>query len=197
MAEIYIIMGKSCSGKDTIFSRLKKDPSLGFKTVTMYTTRPMRDGEEDGREYFFTDEARLDEYERAGRIIELRAYSTVHGVWKYFTVDDGQIEIGGQEKYLIIGTLEVCKKFTAYYGKERIIPIYIEVDDRTRIYRSLEREERQAVPHYAEMCRRYVADEADFAPEKLAEAGIARRYVNDSLEDCIDKISNDIRRGMH
>ena len=101
MAEIYIIMGKSASGKDTVFGRLKEDSSLGLKTVTMYTTRPMREGERDGREYFFTDEERAKEYGRAGRVIELREYNTVHGIWKYFTADDGQIDIEGNEKYLI------------------------------------------------------------------------------------------------
>ncbi len=197
MAEIYIIMGKSASGKDTVFGRLKEDSSLGLKTVTMYTTRPMREGERDGREYFFTDEERAREYGLAGKIIELREYNTVHGIWKYFTADDGQIDIEGNEKYLIIGTLEVYKKFAAYYGKEHMIPIYIKVDEGTRIRRALEREERQAFPDYAEMCRRYLADETDFSLEKLAEAGISRGYVNNSLEECVDKISSDIRSGMH
>ena len=53
MADIFVIMGKSSSGKDTIFSRLVGQADCGLKTVTMYTTRPMRDGEADGREYFF------------------------------------------------------------------------------------------------------------------------------------------------
>lgn len=52
MADIFVIMGKSSSGKDTIFSRLVGQADCGLKTVTMYTTRPMRDGEADGREYF-------------------------------------------------------------------------------------------------------------------------------------------------
>lgn len=197
MAEIYIIMGKSSTGKDTIFGRLKNDASLGLKTVTMYTTRPMRAGEKEGQEYFFTDEVKVREYEQAGRIIELRAYNTVHGVWKYFTVDDGQIDIAGNDKYLLIGTLEAYKSFVAYYGKEHIVPIYIEVDDCTRIHRALAREDVQAVPRYAEMCRRYLADEEDFSETKLLEAGISGGYVNDSLEKCIGKISNDIRNGMY
>ena len=63
MADIFVIMGKSSSGKDTIFSRLVGQADCGLKTVTMYTTRPMRDGEVDGREYFFTDEEHCAQYE--------------------------------------------------------------------------------------------------------------------------------------
>ena len=44
MGKIYYIMGKSASGKDTIYKRLIKElPELGI--VRMYTTRPIRDGE--------------------------------------------------------------------------------------------------------------------------------------------------------
>lgn len=33
-----------------------------------------------------------------------------------------------------------------------------------------------------EMCRRFLADEADFSPEKLQEAGITKTFVNNDLE---------------
>ena len=52
MGKIYYVMGKSASGKDTIYKRLVKElPELG--TVRMYTTRPIRDGETNGVEYIF------------------------------------------------------------------------------------------------------------------------------------------------
>ena len=48
MGKIFFISGKSSTGKDTIYKRLLEDKSLGFKKITMYTTRPMRAGESDG-----------------------------------------------------------------------------------------------------------------------------------------------------
>ena len=51
MAEIAFIMGKSASGKDKIYMALCEDEELNLKTITMYTTRPMRSGETDGVEY--------------------------------------------------------------------------------------------------------------------------------------------------
>lgn len=44
----------------------------------MYTTRPIREGERDGVEYYFVTEARLAELEAAGKVIEKRVYQTVH-----------------------------------------------------------------------------------------------------------------------
>ena len=49
--------------------------------------------------------------------------------------------------------------------------------------RALARERQQDVPRYEEMCRRFLADAKDFSEEKLKEAGIDRRFVNENLEE--------------
>lgn len=194
MAKLYVIMGKSSSGKDTVYSLLKESVSPKFTTVVMYTTRPMREGESDGREYYFTNDETAKKLEADGKIIELRAYNTVHGVWKYFTVDDGQIDVNSDNNYLIIATLEAYKKYLSYYGKDIVIPIYIEVEDGIRIHRALAREDKQENPKYAEMCRRFLADEADFSEEKIKELGIGVRYNNKDLQNCIDTILADVNK---
>ena len=56
MGKIYYMMGKSSSGKDTLYGMLMKDGTLKLKTVVPYTTRPMRAGEENGVSYYFCDE---------------------------------------------------------------------------------------------------------------------------------------------
>lgn len=187
MGKIYCMMGKSSSGKDTLFKMLLEDEELTLKTMVPYTTRPMRAGETHGVEYYFCDEEQLAELEKAGRVIELRAYDTVHGVWKYFTVDDHQIDLEHQD-YLLIGTLESFLKIRNYYGKEKVLPIYIEVEDGIRLQRALDRERQQDSPRYEEMCRRFLADAKDFSEEKLTEAGIDMRFVNQNLKETEQKI---------
>lgn len=182
MGKIYCMMGKSSSGKDTLYKMLLQDKELSLKTVVPYTTRPMRAGERDGVEYYFCDEERLAELETAGKVIELRAYDTVHGVWKYFTVSDHQMEDETQD-YLLIGTLESYQKLKCYFGKERVVPIYIEVEDGVRLERALQRECTQKEPRYEEMCRRFLADSMDFSEEKLREAQITTRFENENLEE--------------
>ena len=115
MGKIFYLMGKSSSGKDTIFKELKKRMTF-LHTVTIYTTRPMRERERDGEEYFFVGEETLENFQRAGRVIELREYDTVHGIWKYFTADDGRIRLN-EEDYLMIGTLESYEKLCGYFGQ--------------------------------------------------------------------------------
>ena len=186
MGYIFYVMGKSAAGKDTIYKELvRRFPEYG--TVRMYTTRPIRDGEKEGVEYYFTDEARLKKLESQGKVIECRTYDTVFGPWSYFTADDGQIDLK-QGNYLMIGTLDSYEKMVNYYGNEVMIPLYIYVDDGTRLQRALDREKTQNTPKYAEMCRRFLADQDDFSEEKLEQAGIERRFCNVEFETCVEEI---------
>lgn len=192
MHHIFYLMGKSASGKDTVYQRLLEDEALNLSHIVLYTTRPVREGEQEGREYYFTDEKKLEELKKEHRLIELRSYDTVHGIWHYFTADDGQIDLSGQD-YLGIGTLESYQKMVAYFGREVMVPLYIEVEDGERLNRALTRERKQKTPRYAELCRRFLADSEDFSEEKLKSAGITRRYANVNLDECLAEIENTIK----
>ncbi|MBS5959042.1 MULTISPECIES: guanylate kinase [Lacrimispora] len=192
MGKIFYVMGKSASGKDTIYKRLlEMQPHL--KQVVLYTTRPIRQGEKDGKEYYFTSEDRLKQLREEGKIIEERTYQSILGPWTYFTVDDGQIDVNSDDSYLMIGTLESYEKTRNYYGAGIMVPIYIEVEDGKRLLRALEREDKQKEPKYAELCRRYLADEEDFKEDNLARCGIERRFLNDDLEMCLRDILDVVR----
>ncbi len=187
MGRIFYLMGKSATGKDTIYKNLLRlRPEL--KTVVPYTTRPIRQGEKNGVEYFFTTCEELERMEAAGKVIEKRTYQTVMGPWSYFTPDDGQFCLAGDAGYLMIGTLESYENMAVYFGRENLIPLYIEVPDGIRIRRALEREESQKIPNYRELCRRYLADEEDFSGEKLERLHITRRFLNIDLEECLREL---------
>lgn len=187
MNRIFYLMGKSASGKDTVYQRLLEKPELRLQRIVLYTTRPIRQGEQEGREYYFTDGDRLRQFQESGRLIEARSYHTVHGIWSYFTADDGQIDLE-RASYLGIGTLESYMKLSEYYGKDTVVPLYIEVEDGERLSRAVARERKQKVPRYAELCRRFLADCEDFSEEKLKAAGITRRIENVSLDECTAEI---------
>lgn len=188
MGKIYCVMGKSSSGKDSIYHEIMEKGALGLKPIIPYTTRPIRDGEQDGREYHFCTEDTVQRLQDAGRIMELRAYYTVYGVWKYFTVDDERIDLS-KNNYLYIVTLEGYTKIREYFGADRVVPIYIEVEDGERLMRAIAREQKQEVPKYEEMCRRFLADSADFSEEKLVEAGIVRRFQNNDFVQTVQEVT--------
>ena len=77
MGTLFYIMGKSASGKDSIYQKLQKKEELKLNSLVLYTTRPIRENETDGVEYHFVTEEKLEELEKAGKVIELRVYDTV------------------------------------------------------------------------------------------------------------------------
>ncbi len=187
MGKMVYLMGKSSTGKDTVYRELLKSDKFDFQKIVLYTTRPIRAGEKNGREYFFTDEEGYCVLEAEGKVIEARAYHTYHGLWRYFTVDDGKIDLENHD-YLVIGTLESYVKTAEYFGKEKVIPVLLTVDDGVRLQRALDRERRQENPKYQELCRRYLADEEDFSEENLQKAGISLKFSNENLEKCLSEI---------
>ena len=187
MGKMIYLMGKSSSGKDTVYKRLLEWKDGNLKKMILYTTRPIRVGEEEGEEYYFTDDDGYRAIEAEGRVIEARIYHTCHGLWRYFTVDDGSIDME-RNSYLVIGTIESYLKTAAYFGREKVLPILLELDDGIRLKRALEREMQQENPKYQEMCRRFLADAEDFSEEKIKEAGITRRFSNDNLDQCLEEI---------
>ena len=193
MGRIFIVIGKSASGKDRIYKELRGREDLSFEELVLYTTRPMRKGEKNGREYFFTDEAHMNRLQSEGKIIEQRVYDTVFGKWYYFTADEGQID--PKKTYLGIGTLESFVRLKEYFGEDRVRAVYIECDDKTRLLRAIGRESAQKNPAYKEVCRRYIADEEDFSEENIRSAGIDVRFDNSGkLEDCLLTIIDYIRQ---
>lgn len=193
MGKIYYMMGKSASGKDTLFKKVRE--ALPFlETLTLYTTRPIREGERNGVEYFFVTDEELDAYARQGKVVEQRLYHTACGPWRYATVDDGQIDLAASD-YLVIGTLESYEKMRDFYGADRLIPLYIQVEDGERLSRALLRERAQEEPKYEEMCRRFLADARDFSEENIRRAGIRKRFCNQNQEKCLEEIIGEIQHG--
>ena len=192
MSKIFIIIGKSATGKDTIFKKLLQHKELHLKTVVMYTTRPIRVSEADGIEYHFVDEVRLNNLREMNKVIEHRSYNTIHGEWHYFTVNDGQIDLDNND-YIMHGTLYSYEQIRDYFGRDKVVPIYVEVEDGLRLIRAIRREQKQKEPKYTELCRRFLADDEDFSEENIARCEIRKRYSNVDINICIQEIADDIK----
>ena len=199
MGKIYYIIGKSSTGKVSIEQRLIADPELHLSEITQYTTRPKRDGETEGVEYHFITEKEEEKLRKAGKIIEQRAYNTVHGIWKYMMVDDGAVDLKKHD-YVAVGTLASYAEVRRFFPKGTVVPIYIDVEKGERLYRAVIRERKSAHPKYEELCRRFLADEADFDEAHLKAVGlmkengeIVNRIENRDLDETVNKLKEMIK----
>ena len=164
MKKIFCLVGKSASGKDTIHNEILKNYEEKLSRVVLGTTRPMRSGEKDGVDYHFMSDAELETLEKEGKVIEKRQYNTMQGIWSYFTLE---FELSDNKDHILITTLEGAHSITARYGKECVRVIYLDIDDKERLLRCIERESKQSNPDYSEVCRRFIADQKDFDEDKI------------------------------
>ena len=184
--KIIYIMGKSSSGKDTIFNIIRK--RLNVSTYVMYTTRPIREGEIPGETYNYISDEEMQKYiegKNEGKLIESRTYQTVHGPWTYATIEDMQFKT--DKDLIMLGTLESYNKMKEHF-KNELIPVYIEVEDGVRLERALKREKEQKEPKYTELCRRFISDSKDFSEENIKKAGIEKRFQNIELDECVNEV---------
>ena len=201
MSNLIYIMGKSASGKDTIFQKIKN--RIYVNTYVPYTTRPKRDGETNGIEYYFITREQFIELKNQGKVMENRDYNVINSkgekdIWTYTTIDDEQWRKPGN--FLSIGTLESYNSILKYIKNHpekniNLLPVYIKISEEERRRRAINRENNQAKPNFEEMERRLNADNIDFSDEKIKEAGITdeETFENYNLGVCTESIINYIK----
>lgn len=167
--KIFIILGKSGTGKTTIFKYLRdRFPSL--QVFKYGTTRPKRD--ENDNEYEFVSDGGFKQLLEDEKVLEYRTYDTEYGKWTYFTYNT-DIDLS-EHFYIMVGTLDVLRSLKKVFKRGDLIPILLEVPDaKERRYRvTKERfsslntnEEYTKATH--EINRREKQDEIDFSRKRM------------------------------
>ncbi len=134
---IVILVGYSASGKDTIKEHLIE---RGLEPILSYTTRPMRDGEEEGKQYHFISNEEFKQMEEKGLFLESRTFETsVDGkaeTWRYATPF---VQIEEEKDYVMIKDLSGAIDILMKYGREDVVIFHLDVDSEERYKRAVSR----------------------------------------------------------
>ncbi len=188
MGKIVVCMGKSSSGKDTVVRELLRDNKFHLQKIVPSTTRPIRFGEINGREYYFHTEEEMRRLDREHKIIERREYHTIQGTWYYYTTSQ-HIDLE-RHNYIAINTLEGLDGYIQHYGRDKIISLLFQLDDGERFQRALDRENEQETPKYSKLCRRFLADSKDFSIENIEKRPITKTIDNNgNIEQTIEEVN--------
>lgn len=168
-----ILIGKSASGKDSVARELIENHQ--YEPFLSYTTRPMREGEIEGRDYHFISDEEFDDKFLKDQFLETRSYQVIENgkasVWKYATPKQ---ELEENRKYIRIVDVEGCRSLLNHYGREKCFVVYLEADDAVREQRAMKRGGFEK----AEWDRRAKDDDVKFA--KKIVNGIADLVINTS-----------------
>jgi guanylate kinase len=183
--KIVILCGKSSSGKDLIKKKLVKN---GFKGVVTNTTRPPREGEKEGVNYYYLSDMEFKNRIANGEMIEYHKYNTEFGVW-YYGSSANNIDLNKHD-YVIVLTLEGAEAYVNYFGAENCIVFYIDAPKSIREQRAKER----GSFNQEEWDRRIKTDNADFSQDKVAHICNFRvDNYNKTIYNLIKEIKEDIR----
>ena len=138
---LVILTGKSGCGKDTLQEELIRKEN--FKKLISTTTRPKREGEIEGREYYFVDKDKFFQLDKEGFFIEHRSYETLvnnkKDTWYYGLGKQLSKEDINSDMYITILDLDGAKAARDYYGKDNCTIAYISLDDKIRESRASKR----------------------------------------------------------
>ena len=176
--QIIVLCGKSGAGKDTLAQMLKE--RLGYNFVVSHTTRPMRDGESEGNPYWFIDQTTMMTMHADEELIEMRRYETEFGAW-YYAVHESAIE--DDKQYVVVLDIMGLMEFREHFD-DRIVGIYIHVDDELREQRAKQR----GGFDQAEWDRRSKDDEIVFSKEAVYRACDHVVYNQDDIEEAYEAI---------
>lgn len=160
---LLVITGGTCTGKDTLVRELLKTGK--FTRLLSHTTRPMREGEQEGKDYFFhnTDKDITTP-------LCYKEYTVASGdKWKYWFEEADVLTCIESEKWYVC----IADSNGALIMKELISE---SVDDTLKgaivmvksspmkvLERYYNREKKNASPNYEEVIRRILADDKDYS----------------------------------
>lgn len=133
---ITIYCGKSAAGKDFMYTRALE--SCTASPIVSATTRPMREGEKEGVDYYYKTKEEFLAMVEDGSIFEYRSYKTdvngVEDVWYY-----GSPKVDVEKDYVVVLDLNGAFTYANFYGPENVKVVYVYADDGVRLERAKKR----------------------------------------------------------
>lgn len=180
--KILALFGKSGAGKDTIQNIMIKNNPDKYHRIISCTTRPQRDNETEGFDYYFISEEEFTRDIYAEKFIEALCFNGWFYGARIDQLNSSKINIG----IFTPSGIEALFSTAAAYNLE-ILPVYINCPEVTRIMRALTREEH---PNLSEIFRRYGTDEEDFANIPFSYLTFYNGNDNIYEEDVVETIND-------
>lgn len=161
--KVIALVGCTASGKDSILKEALRIDKQGFIIPVISTTsRPARENEINGKDYFFIDHNKANEMLKNNEFIECREYIVADGSKWIYGITKNQIDIKSDKTYVCIIDLQGLKQLENYLKgidkEDNLISIFIDVKAQIRLMRALQRESDLTDIQVNEICRRNLDD---------------------------------------
>ena len=189
---LLILIGKSGSGKDAVMRELTA--KHGFRRMVSTTTRPMRVGEQEGREYHYISKEQFLEGIARGEYLEYRSYDTLYnGIADTWFYGSPKMQLNPAENSIAILDVQGAQDFISYYGKENCCVVEISVPNALREQRARERGSFSE----SEWQRRAADDDIKFAPERTENIINARIVNTNELDRTVEEVACEYKKAKN
>lgn len=189
---LLILIGKSGSGKDAVMRELTA--KHGFRRIVSTTTRPMRVGEQEGREYHYISKEQFLEGIARGEYLEYRSYDTLYnGIADTWFYGSPKMQLDPAENSIAILDVQGAQDFISYYGKENCCVVEISVPNALREQRARERGSFSE----SEWQRRAADDDIKFAPERTENIVNARIVNTNELDRTVEEVACEYKKAKN
>lgn len=127
-----ILIGNTSCGKTTLAKLLKKEER--YEHILELTTRNMREGEQNGKDYWFTTEANYREQDEAGELIgsmQFTRYQNDEYQHVYYGTRKAHVEAAGDKAVLVTnaGAAKKIKEYNDMHGNPyKIFIVHVKID---------------------------------------------------------------------
>ena len=183
--KLFCILGKSGAGKTTVADSVSRYTNTPL--VVTSTSRPIREGEINGVDYFFRSRKELVDLHKQGLLAEYNIYNN----WLYAT-EVSQVDLSNSSKIIVVD-INGYEQLKNVVGEENVVGIYLSVSDKERLLRALNREDK---PNCGEICRRFMSDKDLFKPLEQRKENLNFYKVknNGNIGQTIKKVCNIIHK---
>lgn len=181
---LIVISGPSGSGKGTIIKEvMKKIPDLIYSVS--YTTRPKREGEIEGKDYFFISKDEFEKLIDEDFFIEwAKVYDYYYGTGKEFVLNN----LNDNKDVILEIEIQGAKKIREIYDKKNVIFIFIAPPDFKELEKRIMNRKRGETEEE-------IKKRMNFAKKEIEES---KNYdyiiINDNINKAVKKIVNIINK---
>lgn len=174
--KVIALIGEAGSGKDFLLRQaIQAYPQ--YNEIISCTTRPIREGEVNGKNYYFLTDKEFKDFEKDGYMLETASFNG----WYYGTMKQAlradSINIG-------VFNPEGVRSLIKHEDID-VRVFYVRAPAKKRLLRQLNRENN---PNVDEIVRRYSTDQADFAELDFPYENLPNRFIED-VDDAMRRLS--------
>ena len=176
--KVIALFGKAGSGKDTILRALVNKFPDRYNEIVSCTTRPPREGEQEGINYYFLTVDQFTEKVLNGDMLEATEFNNWHYGTALSSLSTDKINVGVFNPEGIRCLMEDNFVDLTIY--------YVQTSNKERLIRQLNREEN---PDIQEIIRRFSTDEQDFKDLEDIDYQIIKNQDMSDLLRAVDLIA--------